>query len=71
MKVVGSIYTEMSGWSLRKTFESSGFALESLRYFRVLPNRPWADRFLTVEGVLPRWIRPVFTHYNAVFRNQG
>ncbi len=54
--------------ALVKTFRDHGLAKERLRYYRTLPNFKAGEAFIHIESCIPQWIRPVFTHYNIVFR---
>jgi len=55
-------------FNLCTQLKRKGFTIESLRYFRVFPNRAWADRLAWFESLVPAWLRPAFTHYNLVAR---
>jgi len=51
---------------LSKQLVQMGFNVKSVRYFRIFPNRAWADRLEWVESIVPKWFKPAFTHYNLV-----
>jgi len=51
---------------LARKLEQVGFTIKSIRYYRIFPNLPWAERFAFIESVVPRWLKPAFTHYNLV-----
>jgi len=51
---------------LSRNLEQAGFTVKSVRYFRIFPNRVWADRLEWIESITPTWFKPVFTHYNLV-----
>jgi 2-polyprenyl-3-methyl-5-hydroxy-6-metoxy-1,4-benzoquinol methylase len=59
---------------LRREFERIGVEQVSLRYFRTLPNRPWADSLTARIGLFDDvdrwWMRPLYTHYNFVGRKR-
>ena len=52
-------------------FRPYGLRPVRLRYFRVLPNTPIADRLRFLDRALPQLCRPLFTHYNLVLRRDG
>ena len=57
----------MSAATLSRLFAEAGIECESLRWFRLWPNRPWAEALAGVERW--RWLpTPLFTHYNYVGR---
>jgi 2-polyprenyl-3-methyl-5-hydroxy-6-metoxy-1,4-benzoquinol methylase len=55
-------------WRLSKEFKKRGIIKDSLRYFRILPNRQIADKMLELDKKMPKWVFPLFTHYNYVGR---
>jgi 2-polyprenyl-3-methyl-5-hydroxy-6-metoxy-1,4-benzoquinol methylase len=59
---------------LRREFERCGIEQISLRYFRTLPNRRWADALTARTGFFDDadrwWMRPLYTHYNYVGRKR-
>jgi SAM-dependent methyltransferase len=57
--------------ALIAAFRAHGFAVESLEYFRVLPNVKAADLFYFPDRRLPQFLRPLFTHYNLVLRERS
>ncbi len=61
----------LSASRLAKLFDRAGVATVSIDHFRVFPNSPAWDELLAFELWLPRWLRPVFTHYNYVGRKSG
>jgi 2-polyprenyl-3-methyl-5-hydroxy-6-metoxy-1,4-benzoquinol methylase len=60
----------LPAWSLRRQLEAQGFIIEKVRYFRIFPNRKWADRLSFVDHLIPPFLLPVFTHYNLVARKK-
>ncbi|MDZ7736200.1 MAG: class I SAM-dependent methyltransferase [Gammaproteobacteria bacterium] len=56
---------------LRRDLQRVGFENQSVRHYRLFPNRPWADKWQGIEDIVPAWIRPAFTHYNVVARWPG
>jgi SAM-dependent methyltransferase len=54
--------------ALIRQFRGQGFEVESLAYYRVLPNLPIADKLLWLDRRLPSGLRPLFTHFNLVLR---
>lgn len=59
---------------LRREFERGGIEQISVRYFRMLPNRRWADTLTARLGLFDDadrwWVRPFYTHYNFVGRKR-
>jgi len=59
---------------LRREFERCGIEQISLRYFRTLPNRRWADTLTARTGFFDDadrwWMRPFYAHYNYVGRKR-
>lgn len=55
---------------LGREFRSHGINPVSVRYFRMLPNRSWAERLTALTGVFDDtdhwWLQPLYTHYNYV-----
>lgn len=56
----------LTAGSLSKQLQRAGFSVRSVRYYRISPNRPWADNLLELEPYIPNWLAPVYTHYNLV-----
>lgn len=56
---------------LVRGFEGVSIVCESVRYFRVLPNFPFADRLLSLEKAIPGFFTPVFSHFNYVGRKRS
>ncbi len=56
----------LTAGSLSKQLQRAGFSVRSVRYYRIFPNRPWADNLLELESYIPNWLAPVYTHYNLV-----
>jgi 2-polyprenyl-3-methyl-5-hydroxy-6-metoxy-1,4-benzoquinol methylase len=56
--------------SLSRVFLPHGINPVSVRYFRMLPNRGWAERLTALTGIFDEvdhwWLRPLYTHYNYV-----
>lgn len=52
---------------LKRGFEKTGIDLVSLRYYRMLPNAGWAQKFAFIERKVPNFLKTfLFTHYNYV-----
>lgn len=55
---------------LSRVFRPHGINPVSVRYFRMLPNRVWAERLARLTGIFDGadhwWLRPFYTHYNYV-----
>ena len=64
----------LTAYRLRREFERYGIEQVSLRYFRTLPNRRWADTLTARIGLFDDsdrwWMRPFYTHYNYVGRKR-
>jgi 2-polyprenyl-3-methyl-5-hydroxy-6-metoxy-1,4-benzoquinol methylase len=60
---------------LRRHFERCGVEQISLRFFRTLPNRGWADALTSRLGMFDDvdrwWLRPLYTHYNYAGRKRA
>jgi 2-polyprenyl-3-methyl-5-hydroxy-6-metoxy-1,4-benzoquinol methylase len=52
--------------TLCKEFNKRGVKKTKVRFFRILPNKKIADKLLNIERKVPRWFKPLFTHYNYV-----
>lgn len=52
--------------ALEKELKRVGIGVQAVRYYRIFPNRQWADRLSAIESVVPTWFRPAYTHYNLV-----
>jgi hypothetical protein len=65
----------LTAGQLRREFERCGVEQVSVRYFRTLPNRPWADWLVARTGFFDDvdrwWMRPFYTHYNYVGRKRS
>jgi 2-polyprenyl-3-methyl-5-hydroxy-6-metoxy-1,4-benzoquinol methylase len=49
-----------------RLFHPFGLLCSQLNYFRLWPNRPWADRLPALDDYAPQWLPPLFTHFNLV-----
>jgi len=56
----------ISGPALRRKLERLGLSTLSLRHFRLFPHHRCFDAWARVEELVPKWLYPVFTHYNYV-----
>ena len=56
----------LTAGSLARLLAQRGVDRVSVEYFRVFPNSARFDSLLAWEQAVPRWMRPVFTHYNYV-----
>lgn len=56
----------LSAGRLAGLFSRRGVERVSVAYYRLFPNGPAFDRLLAVEEAAPRWLPPLFTHYNYV-----
>jgi len=54
-----------------RLFKDSGFKIESVKYFRMLPNIKNIDNFSWIESLVPKWFVPAFTHFNIVMRKSA
>lgn len=61
--------------SLRRLLQPQGIEMESMRYYRMLPNRRWAETLTGRAGIFDdsdhAWLRPLYTHYNFVGRKRA
>jgi 2-polyprenyl-3-methyl-5-hydroxy-6-metoxy-1,4-benzoquinol methylase len=55
-------------WALIREFRRRSLRVESLEYYRVLPNWRLSDWFLFPRLKLPGLFRPLFTHFNLVLQ---
>lgn len=53
---------------IKRLFTQYGFEIESIRYFRVLPNFRFTEYFSWIDQFVPKSIFPVFTHFNVIIR---
>lgn len=53
---------------LTNLLERVGIAMSSVSHYRLFPNHRWFDGLLAVEEAAPKWMFPLFTHYNYVGR---
>lgn len=53
---------------IEKLFSKNHFQLRSIGYFRVLPNVRSVDKFAWIEGMIPRWFLPAYSHFNIVMQ---
>ncbi len=51
---------------LCKELENRRVLKRSVRYFRTLPNKSWARHLVELERTVPKWLLPLFSHYNYV-----
>jgi SAM-dependent methyltransferase len=51
---------------LARLFGREGVRTVSIDHYRLFPNSPAFDGLFGVEQATPRWLRPLFTHYNYV-----
>ena len=49
-----------------KELEKRQIKKRAVRYFRLLPNKTWSIRYFNIERRAPRWLLPIYTHYNYV-----
>lgn len=56
----------LTPYRICKELEKRHIVKRSVRYFRVLPNISWSPSLLKLEKKLPRWLIPIYTHYNYV-----
>lgn len=57
----------LRGTTLARLFAAAGIACQSLRWFRLWPNRPWAEPLAGIERW--HWLpKALFTHVNYVGR---
>ena len=54
--------------NLKKLCMHAGWKVEGCSFYRTMPNRKWADKFLKYDKNLPQFLKPVFTHYNLTAR---
>lgn len=55
--------------TLKKEFIKRGITTVSVRYFRILPNLPIANKIGFIDKMVPKFCLPLFTHYNYVGKN--
>ncbi len=55
-------------WALIREFRRRSLRVESLEYYRLLPNWKISDWFLFPSLKLPRLFAPLFTHFNLVLQ---
>jgi len=58
----------LSARVLCKSLETRGIETVKIRYFRIFPNHPIFDSAAWLEQSMPRWLVPLFTHFNYVGR---
>jgi 2-polyprenyl-3-methyl-5-hydroxy-6-metoxy-1,4-benzoquinol methylase len=58
----------LSATTLARLFSQHGIECASTEHFRLFPNHPVFDSWLSLEKTAPKWIRPLFSHYNYVGR---
>lgn len=56
----------LSARSLSRLFRRRGVEQVSLEHYRLFPSGPNFDGLLSWEEAAPRWLPPLFTHYNYV-----
>ena len=56
----------LSAHGLSRLFERRGVDRVSIEHFRLFPSSPVFDSLLSWEEAAPRWLPPLFTHYNYV-----
>ena len=56
----------LTAGKLCKELENRHILKRCVRYFRVLPNKSWARHLAKLERTIPKWLLPLFSHYNYV-----
>ena len=52
--------------TLCKEFDERDVKTQNVRYFRLFSNKKIADKLLSLDRKIPRFFKPLFTHYNYV-----
>ncbi|KZR84993.1 class I SAM-dependent methyltransferase [Synechococcus sp. MIT S9504] len=55
-------------FKLIRLFEKHGFKLIFKEYFRISPNKKFADWFYSFERYIPEYLLPLFVHYTVVLQ---